>query len=252
MGCFTEVHGETVLALPTGVVTVKDAMLAMHGVLVAWASSDLTVLPAMPGSSPTTRPLETTSNEQHEASTTPFDYGSSASSATSTHTPAIAPLTVATESTTEKAESQISDPAGDVTSVTQETAIPEPSPDSPPTSITNTSPTASISATPQPTHHLPPSSIAGITIGAAASIAILAGLAASAILFRRRRRRRAIAYQDLIDFRVFDTASEFHEDKRRWSQLSSSFGTASGRGSGQTEVSEADSRAVAVSELEGN
>ena len=226
----------------------------MHGVLVAWASSDLSVLPAMPGSSATTRPLETTSNGQHETSTTLSAYASPTSSAASTQTLTITPLGTTTEATTENAESQISDPVGDATSVAQETVTPEPSSSLPLASITGTSPSALISATPNPASHLPPSSIAGISIGAAASIAILAGLAASAILFRRRRRRRASAYQDLIDFRVFDTASEFHEDKRRWSQLSSSFGTASGRGSGQTdtEVSEADSRAVGVSELEGN
>jgi hypothetical protein len=64
-------------------------------------------------------------------------------------------------------------------------------------------------------------------------------------------------HRNAVDVRVFDSASEFHEDKRRWSQLSSSFGTASGSGSGHTDVgdvSEADSRTAMldVAELEGN
>ena len=50
LGCYTDVEDETVLALPTGVVTVEGALLAIHGILVAWASSDLAVLPAVPGS----------------------------------------------------------------------------------------------------------------------------------------------------------------------------------------------------------
>jgi hypothetical protein len=94
-----------------------------------------------------------------------------------------------------------------------------------------------------------------MTVGAVVGIAILAGLAASVVLFHRRR-RRARAHRNDVDFRVFDSASEFHEDKRRWSQLSSSFGTASGSGSGsgRTDVSEADSRTAMlyVAELEGN
>lgn len=257
MGCFTEVDDETVLALPTGVITVKGAMLAMHGVLVAWASSDLSVLPAMPGSSPTTRAIETTSTEQHETSRTSSICTSPTPSATSTHTVATAPPTRITDSTTEGAESQVSDPAGDAASVTQETLKPDPSSSSPSTVAASTSPSPSVSITPNSANKLRPSAIAGISIGAAASVAILAGLAASAILFRRRRQRRAKSRYDQVDFRVFDSASEFHEDKRRWSQLSSSFGTASGSGSGHTDVgdvSEADSRTAMldVAELEGN
>lgn len=135
MGCFMEVNEETVLALPTEVVTVKNIMLAMHGVLVACASSDLSVLPAMPGSSPTTPPVETTSNEQHETSTTSSICTSPTPSATSTHTVATAPLLTSTESTTDKAESQISDSAGDETIVAQDTLTPEPSSGLPPTAV---------------------------------------------------------------------------------------------------------------------
>lgn len=61
-------------------------------------------------------------------------------------------------------------------------------------------------------------------------------------------------YSNKLDVRVFDTAAQFHEDKRRWSPLSFSFGTASGSGQTDVELSEADSRAVVptISELEGN
>lgn len=234
-------------------------MLAVHGVLVAWASSDLAVLPAVPGSAATTGPTETTSNGQHEASTTPSGYASLTSSVTSPDTNSgTSPVTIM-KSTTEKAESQISGPAGGTTSATQNTLTAEPPFSLPaPESITSTPPSASTSTTSQITHHLPPATIAGISIGAVASIAILAGLITSAILFRRRR-RRAKAHNNEVDFRVFDSASEFHEDKRRWSELSSSFGTVSGResGSGRTEigeVSEADSRTLmlGVAELEGD
>jgi len=252
LGCFTEVHSETILALPTGVVTVKGAMLAMHGILVAWASSDLTVLPAMPGPSPTTHPTETSSNEQHEFSTIPSAYASLTSSATPTSTLTITPLTTITESTTEKAESQMSNHAG---GATQDTLTPEASSSPPSPSVTNATPSASAFVTSHPSQHLPPAAIAGISIGAAAGVAILAGLAASVILFRRRRRRRKM-HKHRVDVRVFDSASEFHEDKRRWSELSPSFGTVSGSGSEQTDtdVSEADSRAVVqtIAELEGN
>lgn len=259
LGCFTEVDQETLLALPTGVVTVKSVMLAMHGVLVAWASSDLPLLPAVPGSSPATNSIETTSNEHIETSTTTSAYVSPPSSATSTHTVTATPIPTITESTTSKAESQISNPAADAASVTQGTLTPEPSSSPLSTSITSTFPSTSASAPPHSTHNLRPSAIAGISIGAATGSAILAGLAASIILFRRRR-RRAKAHRNGVDFRVFDSASEFHEDKRRWSQLSSSLGTTSGSGSGSgsgsrgTDVSEADSRAVmlGVAELEGN
>ena len=258
LGCFTEVHSETVLALPTGVVTVKGAMLAMHGILVAWASSDLTVLPAMPGSSPTTHPTETSSNEQqHEALTRLSAYALPTSIAISMQTLTVTPLTTITESATEKAGAQVSDHAGGATSVTQDIFTPDRSPSPPPTTITSISTPASVSARlqPTPTHQLPPAAIAGISIGAAAGAAILAGLAASVILFRRRRRRTKM-HKYGVDVRVFDSATQFHEDKRRWSELSSSFGTVSGSGSEQTdtEVSEADSRAVVptISELEGN
>ena len=255
LGCFTEVHSETVLALPTEFATVKDAMLAMHGILVAWASSDLSVLPAMPGSSPTNRPIEMSSDGQREPSTTLSAHASPTSNAISPHTLTVTPLMTVTESMTEKAEPQISDSAGEPASVTQDTLTPEGSLSAPPTSITSASAPTSVSATPHPTHHLPPSAIAGISIGAAAVVATLAGLAASAILFRRRR-RRAKTHVSGVDVRIFDSASEYHEDKRRWSELSSSFGTASRGGSEQAEaeVSEADSRAVVptVSELEGD
>ena len=252
LGCFTEVHSETVLALLTGVVTVKGAMLAMHGILVAWASSDLTVLPAMPGSSPTTHPTETSSNEQHEFSTIPSAYASLTSSATPTSTLTITPLTTITESTTEKAESPMSDHAG---GATQDTLTPEASSGPPAPSVTSATPSASAFVTSHPSQHLPPAAVAGISIGAAAGVAILAGLTAAAVSLRRRR-RRAKMRSDGVDVRVFNSASAFHENKRRWSELSSSFGTVSGSGSEQTdtEVSEADSRAVVptISELEGN
>lgn len=253
LGCFMEIHSETVLALPTGVVTVRGAMLAMHGILVEWASKDLSVLPAMPGSSPTTRPIETSSDEQHEASTTLSAYAAPTSNAISMHTRTITPLITITESETEKAESQMSDGAGGATSLTQDTLTSEASFSSPPTSVTIAYPPAAASATPHSTHLLPPGAIAGISISATASIAILVGLAASAIRFRRRR-RRARMHSSGVDVRVFDSASEYHEDKRRWSQLSSSFGTVSRSGSGQTDVSEADTSAVTmgVAELEGS
>ena len=253
LGCFAEIHSETVLALPTGIVTVKGAMLAKHGILVEWASNDLSVLPAMPGSSPTTRPVETSSDEHHEASTTLSAYASPTPSAISMHTRTITPLITITGSGTEKAESQMSDPAEGATSLTQDALTPEASFSSPPTSITSASPSAAASAMSRPTHHLPPGAIAGISISAVASIAISAGLAASAIRFRRRR-RRARMHSSGIDVRVFDSASEYHEDKGRWSQLSSTFGTVSHSGSGQTDVSEADSSAVmmGVAELEGS
>lgn len=253
MGCFMEVHSETALALPTGVVTVKGAMLAMHGILVEWASSDSSVLPAMPSSSLTTRPVETSSDEQHEVSTTRSTYALPTSNAMLTHTRTITPLIAITESTTEKAESQMSDGARGATSLTQNALTPEASFSSPPTSITSASPPAAASATPRPSHHLPPGAIAGISISTAASIAILAGLAALAIRFRRQR-RRARMHSSGVDVRVFDSASEYHEDKRRWSQLSSSFGTVSRSGSGRTDVSAADSSAVVmgVAELEGS
>lgn len=232
----------------------KGAMLAMHGILVAWASSDLSLLPAIPGSAATTHPIETSPNEQqYEASTTLSDYASPTSNAISAHTLTVTPLITITESTTKKAEPQISDPSTDATSVAQDALTPEQSPSSPHISLTSTSPSKSVSATPHSPHHLPPAVIAGISIGAAAGVAILAGLAASAVLFRRRR-RRAKARRNEVDAPVLGSASECHEDKRRWSELSSSFGTASGRGSEQTntEVFQADSRAVVttISELE--
>lgn len=253
LGCFAEIHSETVLALPTGVVTVKGAMLAMHGILVEWASNDLFVLPAMPGSSHTTRPIETSSDGQHEASTTLSAYALPTSNAISTHTRTITPLITITESEMEKAESQMSDGAGGATSLTQDTLTSEASLSSPQTFITSASPSAAASATPHTAYHLPPGAIASISISAAASIAILAGLAASAIRFRRRR-HRARSHSGGVDVRVFDSASEYHENKRRWSQLSSSFGTVSRSGSGRTDVGEADSSAVVmgVAELEGS
>lgn len=159
MGCFTQVDEETVLALPTGVVTVKSVMLAMHGVLVAWASSDSSVLPAMPGSSPTTRAIETTSTEQHETSTTSSISTSPTLSATSTHTLTTTPTITSTGSTTERAESQISGPAGDETIVAQDTLTSEPSSGQPPTSVTYTSPSAPGSITPNSAGRLRPSAI---------------------------------------------------------------------------------------------
>lgn len=231
-------------------------MLAMHGFLVAWASSDSSVLPAMPGSSSTIHSAETSSNEQrHEASRTLSACDLPTSSATSMQTLTVTPLATITESATEKAESQTSDPAGDATPLIPETLAPEPSSSSSPTSVTSTSPSVSVSATPHPTHHLPPGAVAGISIGAAAGAAVLVGLTAAAVPFRRRRRCARMS-NDGVDVRVFDSASENHEDKRRWSELSSSFGTVSGSRSEQTdtEVSKADSRAVVptMSELEGS
>jgi predicted acylesterase/phospholipase RssA len=123
-------------------------------------------------------------------------------------------------------------------------------------SATSDFPSASVSTTPHSTHNLRPSAIVGISIGAVASVAILAGLAASTVVFRRRR-RRAKSRNHEVDFRVFDSASEFHEDKRRWSQLSSSFGTASGSESRPRDIEDASEAEyitvmLGVAELEGN
>lgn len=83
LGCYTEVDSATVLALPTGVVTVEDAMLAIHGVLVAWASSDLSILQAMPASSSMTLPAPTASTTQSDHTSTESEGPTTPSASTS-------------------------------------------------------------------------------------------------------------------------------------------------------------------------
>jgi hypothetical protein len=139
-----------------------------------------------------------------------------------------------------------------------------PVPSNPPT--TNASP----SLTTQQSRPLQPSTIAGISIGAAAGFVLLASLIALAVLARRRRQRRRAKAYDKVDVRVFDSAAEWKDDKRRWSGFSSledeavgcgpdacEDGEVVGHGSdacddGEGVVSEADSRVVGgfVAELQ--
>jgi hypothetical protein len=249
LGCYSEVNSAT-LALPTGVVTVQSAVLAIHGVLVMWASSDLSVLPAMPASSTTTVAASTTqsdsSSTESESSTTSSAPTAPTSSTVPTRTLTVTPLTTITESATQMTKSRTTDHASDAAAVTTDILSPESSSTSSATSTTSTTP----SPASNPPQSLPPGTIAGISIGAIAGVAILAVLSA---LLIRRRRRRAQAYPNELEVRVFDSAAQFHEDKKKpWSPLSSSFGSRSRQT--EMELSEADSRVVqpTISELEGN
>lgn len=247
LGCFTQARSKTALALPTGgVVAVQNVMLGVHGVLVAWASSDLSMLPAMPASS-TTGPAQPPSTERSTSSPASI---STRPNHTSTATVTITPLITITTSTTRSAESitrsaepHVNQPAGDAAPVPENGLSTTTSPVPPaPSAATIPSPT------PLPPQSLPPRVIAGISIGAAAGVVMLGGLIILAVLIRRRHRAKTYGKGNgNVDVRVFETASQFHEDKRRWSQLSSSFGTASGSGQQlDVDVSEADSRAVVV------
>jgi hypothetical protein len=209
LGCFSEVTTETLLALPTGASMVRNVMLAVHGVYVAWAERDLSILPAQAGEVATAVGAEETTIDSATTATATSSAEDADSSSSSTPTseqsrspspPAFISASITageeatsitttlsgmtTESTTTRpSKLQMTDLAGgEMASVTQYTRSSTP-PDPP---IANASP----SITDQQAQALPSSTIAGISIGAAAGVLILASLIAIAVLARRRRLRR--------------------------------------------------------------
>jgi hypothetical protein len=301
LGCFSEVSTETVLAAPGGDVKVRNVVLAAHGVYVAWAERDLSILPARAGEAATavgtqrtvgsTTTATTTASSDATSSSSVADSDSlSSSSSPSVSTPTSpayvsATATAAASSsfatagplsgkTTEYATTELPKPqmtnlaGGDMASAPQ-TLLSSTTTSTPPDPRT-TNP--STSSTTQQAHPLPPSTIAGISIGAAAGLFILTSLIAIAVLARRRRLRLRSKAYDKVDVRVFESAAEWKDDKRRWSGFSDFGGEVGGCGAdacddgegfvleadacddGKGVVSEADSRVVSgfVAELQGD
>lgn len=202
LGCFTHVDHPTSLVLPTGDTIVQDVVLGVHGIFVAWASSDSLV--------------------PH----------STAAIATATSTSASLTTTISPSSSSTSTGTSPS-PSG--------TTSEGPHPTSSNAAEANSTP----NLTTDPTPKLTPSVIIGISAGAVAGALVLVGLTALAVLCRRRQRRRLS--NENLEVRVFDSATEFYDDKRRWSVGSSD-------AAGVGVVAEADSRPVVRgrAELEGD
>lgn len=210
LGCFTHVDSPTSLALPTEGTIVQDVVLGVHGVFVAWASSDaLQSRPTLTAATPTP------------------------TSASLTRT--TSPSTSSTLAITSPSPSR----------TTPETPHASSSNPSQPTNAAEANSTPSLTTTPSP--KLAPSIIIGISAGAVAGALALVGLSVLAILCRRRRCRRLS--NESVEVRVFDSATEFYDDKRMWSVGSSADAVGAG-----IMVAEADSRAVVGgrAELEGD
>lgn len=202
LGCFTHVDSPTSLALPTGGTIVQDVMLGVHGVFVAWASSDSLV------------------RHSTAAIATPASISASL-------TTTISPSSSSTSTGTSPSPSRTTSERPHLTSSNAAEA--------------NSTP----HLTTDPIPKLTPSVVIGISAGAVAGALVLVGLTALAVLCRRRQRRRLS--NENLEVRVFDSATDFYDDKRRWSVGSSD---ATGVGG----VAEADSRPVVGgrAELEGD
>lgn len=249
--CHTTLSGQTVLAAPPpeGTFRISDPLVAVHGILIAFASSDASLIKtedAAPSSSATLA-SSTTSTTQSDDPTATTSTGSTVvvtAFQTTTLTQSSTTITRTSPRTTTLAEGLASSSfSSSIVSVsTRNSGDEPPSPGEIPPRLSS-------------------GTMAGIGVGATAAVVALAGLIALTILRRRRRRKQAKKYSNPLDVRVFDTASEFNEDKKHWllrfSPLSPSSPQFSdtksqpspvlqteNHGLGIEEVQEADSRCV--------
>lgn len=203
--CHTTLTGQTVLAAPPpeGTFRISDPLVAVHGILIAFASSDASLIKtedAAPSSSATLASSTTPTTQSYDLTATTSTGSTVVVTAfqTTTLTQSSTTITRTSPRTTSFIAGLASSSFSSyITASTRNSGDEPPSPGEIPPRLSS-------------------GTMAGIGVGATAAVVALAGLIALTILRRRRRHKQAKKHSNPLDVRVFDTASEYNEDKKHW------------------------------------
>ncbi|KAF2095153.1 hypothetical protein NA57DRAFT_59897 [Rhizodiscina lignyota] len=191
LGCSTALSDPMVLQLPDGpMVASSGQLVAMHGIYIEYASSDLKVLPATTTSSSTTTSTTSSSRLPH---TTMSTVSSKSTVSSQTPRPAKTVSATVTPSTSSTSASGSASSTSSTSTSASSTSASSTSALSTSASTSSTSSSASASASPTASTHESLSTGAQAGIGVGVSLAGLA-LIASAIwaVFRWRRRPQLV------------------------------------------------------------